>query len=93
MLRAEPESIPGHFREIVTSACTPSDVERQVAEAVLDAVPGGRDRLLYARVDLVPGPDGPELIELEVTEPALYLGLEDGAADRFASVIIEQLGR
>jgi hypothetical protein len=91
MLRSEPASIPGHFRDIVTSARTPSDVERQVAEAVLDAVPGGRDRLLYARVDLVPGPDGPELIELEVTEPALYLNLADGSADRFASVIVEQI--
>jgi hypothetical protein len=93
MLRAEPASVSGHFREIVTSARTPSDVEREVAEAVLDAVPGGRDRLLYARVDLVPGPDGPELIELEVTEPALYLNLADGAADRFASVIVEQISK
>jgi hypothetical protein len=93
MLRGEPLSSPGYFREIVTSWRAPNDVERQIAEAVLDVVPGGRDRLLYARVDLVPGPSGPELIELEVTEPALYLGLEDGAADRFASVILDQIGR
>ncbi|GAA2163538.1 hypothetical protein [Actinomadura napierensis] len=40
---------------------------------MLAAVPGGHD-LLYARVDLIPGPDGePLLIELELTEPALYL--------------------
>ena len=64
-----------------------------MAEAVLDAVPGGRDRLLYARVDLVPGPSGPELIELEVTEPALYLGLGDGAAERLAGAIVDLLGR
>jgi hypothetical protein len=93
MLRGEPTSIPGYFREIVTSWRAPSEVEREIAEGVLDVVPGGRDRLLYARVDLVPGPSGPELIELEVTEPALYLGLQDGAADRFASVILDQIGR
>lgn len=92
MLRAEPASIPGYFREIVTSARVPSEVEREVAEAILDAVPGGRDRLLYARVDLVPGPSGPELIELEVTEPSLYLGLHAGAAERFASLILEWIG-
>jgi hypothetical protein len=92
MLRGEPASVPGHFREIVTSARTPSDIERHVAEAVLDAVPGGRHRLLYARVDLVPGPSGPELIELEVTEPALYFDLAEGSADRFAFVIVEWIG-
>ena len=93
MLRAEPASVPGYFREIVTSPRVATDVERQVAEAVLDVVPGGRDRLLYARVDLVPGPSGPEVIELEVTEPALYLGLAEGAADRFAAAILEQIER
>ncbi len=92
MLRAEPRSIPGHFREHVISSRSASSDELRVAEAVLDAVPGGRDRLLYARVDLVPGPSGPELIELEVTEPALYLGLTDGAAERFAKAIVEALG-
>ena len=89
MLRDEPVSVPGYFREIVTSARVPTEVEREVAEAVLDAVPGGRDRLLYARVDLVPGPTGPELIELEVSEPDLYLRLHAGAAERFASLILE----
>jgi hypothetical protein len=44
--------------------------------------------LLYARVDLLPEPDGaPVLIELELTEPALFLGHAIGAADRFAAAI------
>jgi glutathione synthase/RimK-type ligase-like ATP-grasp enzyme len=92
MLRAEPASVPGYLREIITSSRSASDIEREIADAVLDAVPGGRDRLLYARVDLIPGPRGPELIELEVTEPSLYLGLGLGAADRFAAAIVERLG-
>jgi hypothetical protein len=63
--------------------------QRAVAEQVLAAVPGGPERLLYARVDLVPGADGnPVLLELELTEPSLYLGYAAGAADRFAAAIM-----
>ena len=66
----------------------PSATERAVAERVLDAVPVAREDLLYARVDLVPGPDGePVLLELELTEPSLFLGGSEGAADRFAAAI------
>ena len=95
MLRADPVSIPGLYREMVVTSRTATDLELGVADAVLDAVPGGRDCLLYARVDLVPGPSGPELIELEVTEPALYLDLDtSGAAvGRFASAILDCLDR
>jgi len=51
---------------------TPSQAELVVADQVMAAaVPAGS--LLYARVDLVPGPDGPRLLELELTEPSLFL--------------------
>lgn len=47
---------------------------------------------LYARVDLLPDDDGTwQVTELEVTEPSLYLGFGDGAADRFAAAIAEVL--
>lgn len=62
----------------------PSPAERDVAEQVLAQV---REPLLYARVDLLAGPDGPLLLELELTEPYLFLGEEPGAADRFAWAI------
>ena len=66
--------------------------ELAVADKALAAVPGGRERLLYARVDLIPGPDGdPVLVELELTEPSLFLGYADGAADRLADAIVAQL--
>jgi hypothetical protein len=42
---------------------------------------------LYARVDLLPAPSGPVIIELELTEPSLFLGYADGAADRFAAAL------
>ncbi len=70
----------------------PSPAELAVAAQVLDAVPGGAKRLLYARVDLIPGPDGdPILVELELTEPSLFFRQADGSADRFADAILARL--
>jgi glutathione synthase/RimK-type ligase-like ATP-grasp enzyme len=67
---------------------TPTAAEHDVARRVLAAVPGGAARLPYARVDLIPGPDGaPLLVELEVTEPSLFLGTADGAPERFADAV------
>ncbi|WP_327024990.1 ATP-grasp domain-containing protein [Micromonospora sp. NBC_01739] len=65
-----------------------------VAEQTLAALPGGSDRLLYARVDLIPGPEGdPVLVELELTEPSLFLGYAEGAPDRLAEAIRLHLTR
>lgn len=45
--------------------------------------------LLYARIDIVPGDDGdPILLELELTEPSLFLSKSPGALDRFADAIV-----
>jgi hypothetical protein len=75
----------------------PSRTELEVAGRVLDAVPStglgaARGDLLYARVDLVPSADGsPVLLELELTEPSMFLTLDGTqgakAAERFAAVI------
>ena len=51
----------------------PDDAQLAVARAALDAAPGGRAALSYARVDLIPGDDGPVLLELEVTDCFLFL--------------------
>lgn len=48
---------------------------------------------LYARVDLVDGPEGPVLLELEAVEPCLYLSLAAGAADRLADAVVANIGR
>ncbi|MFC3383135.1 ATP-grasp domain-containing protein [Couchioplanes azureus] len=82
----------GEYREDIT-ARTPSAQERDLAGRVLRLVPGGADRLLYARVDLVPGPDGaPLLLELELTEPSLFLRSADGAAARLADAVLRRIG-
>ncbi|MBM2615390.1 hypothetical protein JIG36_07410 [Actinoplanes sp. LDG1-06] len=71
---------------------TPTDAERRVADQVLTAVPGGTKRLLYARVDLIPGPDGePLLVELELAEPSLFLSSSPAATTRLADAIAARL--
>ncbi|MEU8241920.1 hypothetical protein AB0C07_27015 [Actinoplanes missouriensis] len=71
---------------------TPSAAELEVASKVLAAIPGGTGQLLYARVDLIPGPDGsPTLIELELTEPSLFLRTSPAAAARLADAIVSRL--
>jgi glutathione synthase/RimK-type ligase-like ATP-grasp enzyme len=92
-LRLEPRVAPDHIRDQVIASRSPTDAERAVAERALDAVPGGRERLLYARVDVVPGPDGPEVLELEVTEPSLFLDHCEGSADRLAAAIVSLIER
>ena len=58
-------------------AVTPTPAQLEAAQAVLDAVPTllpGTEPLLYARIDLVADAEGrPLLLELELTEPSLFL--------------------
>lgn len=74
--------------EVITERTATAE-QLTVAERALAAAPSG---LLYARVDLIGGADGrPVVVELELTEPSLFLGQADGAADRFARSIAAQL--
>jgi uncharacterized protein GlcG (DUF336 family) len=78
----------GEYSEEITPR-TPSAAELGLAEATLAAVPGGAQRLLYARVDMIPGADGtPLLVELELTEPSLFFAEAPGAAERLAAAIL-----
>jgi len=69
----------------------PSAAERDVAERMLAALPFAA--LAYARVDLLPSDAGPQLLELELTEPSVFLPYGDGAAARFAAVLLARLAR
>jgi glutathione synthase/RimK-type ligase-like ATP-grasp enzyme len=69
-------------------AHVPTLDERALADQVMAAVPGGSAQLLFARVDMIPGEDGkPLLLELELTEPSLFLEFCDGSAERLADCI------
>lgn len=81
------ESVGGLFAAEQIDPREPTDAERATAEAAMDAVPFARSRLLYGRVDLLPGEDGPLVLEVELVEPSLFLTCTDGAAERFARAI------
>ncbi|MEU7934027.1 ATP-grasp domain-containing protein [Micromonospora echinofusca] len=94
MLTGPDLGVDGLHRPEEITARTATAAQLAVAERALAAVPGGSGRLLYARVDLIPGRDGaPVLVELELTEPSLFLGHADGAADRLADAILLHLAR
>lgn len=67
----------------------PTAAERTVADEALEAL--ASNSLLQARVDLVPGDEGPVVLEVELTEPSLYLGYAPGATDRYADAIANAL--
>jgi glutathione synthase/RimK-type ligase-like ATP-grasp enzyme len=63
--------------------------ERDLALRAVAAVDGD---VLYARVDMVPGPDGePRIMELELIEPSLFLDHSPQALDRYAGAIARRL--
>ncbi len=79
--------------ESVSDALTPSGQERAFAYAVLDAAPLDPGDLLYARIDIMRGPDHePLLSELELIEPSLFLMQHPPALARLADAITQYAG-
>ncbi|MGR6320969.1 hypothetical protein Q2K19_20920 [Micromonospora soli] len=92
MLTGPDLGVAALYKEERIDARTATPEQLDTAEKTLAVVPGGTDRLLYARVDLIPGPGGaPVVVELELTEPSLFVGYADGAPDRLAEAITTQL--
>lgn len=79
-----------------TLGVTPPRAALQLAEQALDvgaAHVGAEGRPLYGRIDMVRGADGAYLVmEVEVIEPQLFLGHDEGAAARLADAIERRLG-
>jgi len=65
------------------SAHEPSAEERTTGDRVMAWVDERFGRLAYARVDLLAG----AVLELELTEPSLFLGQAPGATERLARLI------
>jgi hypothetical protein len=95
LLRGPDTDVEGLFREEEITARLPAIAERAVAKAALAAVAAiAPAELLYARVDLLPDDDGrPVLLELELSEPSLFLRTDARAASRFAAAIGTHLDR
>lgn len=85
LLTGPDEGVAGLYKVEDIGPRTATPAERALGDRVLAQAPPG---LLYARVDLIPGTDGqPLLVELELTEPSIFLGYREGAPDRFAAAI------
>jgi hypothetical protein len=94
MLAGQRELVDGLYTAEVITPRGASAQEMAVARAALAAIPGDAAEIAYARVDLVPGSNGePLLIELELTEPSLFLGQAPGSAERLARYLAELAGR
>src|SRR5215218_3449489 len=93
LLEGPYKGVEGLFKQEEMTAREATAEERALGDRVVaalpDIVPGAGDGpLLYTRVDLQPGPEGtPLVLEVELTEPSLFLSLADGALDRFADAI------
>ncbi len=89
MLDGSDAPVEGLYKDEQISPRTPTAAERAVGDKVVAAL---GPAVLYARVDLIPDADGsPTVVELELTEPSLFLGYSAGAADRFAEAIAARL--
>jgi O-ureido-D-serine cyclo-ligase len=89
MLGSSQEVMGGLFLKEDIRPREPSAEERQLGARALKAGPGP---FLYARIDVIPGPDGrPVVLEFEATEPSLFFAHSPGSATRYAKAILAWL--
>jgi hypothetical protein len=75
--------------ESVSEAMPITEAERVLATRAIAVVPG---ELLYARIDVAPGPQGaPVIMELELIEPSLFFPQCPAALTRFVAGIQRRL--
>lgn len=85
MLGASREVVGGLYLKEDIRPREPSAAELRLGNLALKAAPGP---FLYARVDVIPGPEGPVVLEFESTEPSLFFKHGAGSAARYARAII-----
>jgi len=79
------------YVEETITAREPTDAELATANGIVEILTQRFGTLLYTRVDLLPGLEGPLLIELELAEPSLFLGYGPGSADLLAVAVARRL--
>ena len=91
------EEVNGLYKEEMIEGRSATTEELDVARAALRAAADVLlldSPLLYARIDMVPGDDGrPVVMELELTEPSLFMATTPGSERRFASAIANRANR
>lgn len=85
---AEPDYSSGVYAEEDVARREPSAAELEIGHRVVASLP----ELAYARVDLLPTPDGPVVLELELVEPSLYVHCASGAAERAVAAFRRLMG-
>lgn len=87
-LTIAPEDRDGEFR---TRQMSRAAAESDAVDLARRLLTGRFAELAYGRVDLVATPDGWQLMELELVEPALYLRHDEQSAARAARAIADRL--
>lgn len=91
LLRLDSGLVEGLFAPEDIRAREPGADERELAAAAYAAIPF--DAPLYARIDMIRDErDAPVILELEMTEPSVFLAHAPGSADRFARALLERCG-
>ncbi|MER7052476.1 hypothetical protein [Streptomyces sp. NPDC000351] len=92
LLKPGAEAQDGLLATATITPCAATGPELDCGDAVVKAVAGRFGSPLYARIDLVPGPEGaPLLLECEVIEPSLFLAHSVTAADALAAALLRRL--
>lgn len=81
----------GLYADEEIAAAIATEAERSLADAIVAALPNLVDcgnAIAYARVDLLPTDAGPVVLELELTEPSLFLSVSDAAPARAAAALL-----
>jgi glutathione synthase/RimK-type ligase-like ATP-grasp enzyme len=89
LLRSGAALVEGLFAPETITPRQPQPDELAVARQAYAAI--GSSRLVYARIDLIRGADdAPVVLELELTEPSLFVAHAPGSAQRFARAVLER---
>jgi glutathione synthase/RimK-type ligase-like ATP-grasp enzyme len=81
----------GQHESVSAEAVPIAPAEEELARRALAAVDAP---VLYARVDMAPGPAGePVVMELELIEPSLFFPQSAAALERYVAAILRLLGR
>jgi glutathione synthase/RimK-type ligase-like ATP-grasp enzyme len=90
MLTSSMQFVGGLFAKEDIRPRAASPAERALGDRVMKLA----GPLVYARVDVAPGPSGePVVLEFEACEPSLFFAHAEGSAERFVAAILERLDR